>query len=290
LARECVVSLLKQTLDHSKYEVILVDNNSTPDIQKKLAAMAKELVLTYVFEPNQGLSHARNAGAKAAQGEYVAYIDDDAVASPDWLHQILAGFLQVQPVPTVVGGPYTALWQIPCPKWYNKRVELSFGNTSRFLTPAEARTGFNGTNVAFEKEMLFAVGGFPVELGYSGDQLISGEETQVFRKLMESNALFWYQVDAMVQHRVLKEKLRFSYALRNAFAGGRTTTLMRRSSHKQMISSSALLLCKSLYRTAREMILLLVNLLRFQKNWQVNLANQVFNLAKIWGEVYQLFV
>ncbi|MGB5916428.1 MAG: glycosyltransferase family A protein, partial [Phormidesmis sp.] len=78
-------SLLAQTLDC--YEIIVVDNASTD----ATAAIAKSRVdsaannaantkVRYIYEPTLGLSVARNRGAKEAQGEILAYLDDDAEA------------------------------------------------------------------------------------------------------------------------------------------------------------------------------------------------------------------
>ena len=79
-------SVARQTLDPTRYEVIVVDNASTD----KTAALVKQMStgmpqLRYIAEERLGLSWARNAGLAAAQSPYVAYLDDDARAEPIWL-------------------------------------------------------------------------------------------------------------------------------------------------------------------------------------------------------------
>ncbi|MGD8380729.1 MAG: glycosyltransferase, partial [Syntrophobacterales bacterium] len=74
-------TLCHQTLDTSEYEVIVVDNNSTDNTREVVDEFCRRSSnVRYCFEPQQGLSHARNQGLQEAKGKYVAYIDDDARA------------------------------------------------------------------------------------------------------------------------------------------------------------------------------------------------------------------
>ena len=86
----CLQSLTDQAIDKRLYEVIVVNNNSTDgtqEVAESFAEMSKNLRV--VLERRQGLSHARNRGWMEAQGKFVAYIDDDAIAWPDWIYSIL---------------------------------------------------------------------------------------------------------------------------------------------------------------------------------------------------------
>src|SRR3989344_2536998 len=90
LLYKCLESLVRQTVSKNLYEVLVVDNNSKDNTQQAV----KRFIKTYVHIRNiktdvQGLSHARNIGWKHAKGEYIAYIDDDAIAEPDWIEQII---------------------------------------------------------------------------------------------------------------------------------------------------------------------------------------------------------
>ena len=79
-------ALDEQILESSEYEVIVVDNNSTDNTLNVVEELCNRLTsLRYCFEPNQGLSHARNRGWREAMGEYVAYIDDDCKVPGQWL-------------------------------------------------------------------------------------------------------------------------------------------------------------------------------------------------------------
>src|SRR5712671_6825521 len=83
-------SLARQTIPPAEYEVIVVDNASsdqTPAVVRQMSPAMPQV--RYVFEERLGLSWARNAGLEAARAPYVAYLDDDAKAEPEWLEALL---------------------------------------------------------------------------------------------------------------------------------------------------------------------------------------------------------
>src|SRR5205085_11771667 len=77
-------------IDYPNYPGILVDDGST-DNTREIAARFPEL--RYVYQPNHGLSHARNHDAALAKGEIFAYTDSDCMADPDWLYYLLSTLL-----------------------------------------------------------------------------------------------------------------------------------------------------------------------------------------------------
>lgn len=91
--RRCVDSLLQQTCED--FELILVDDGS-PDncgaICDEYAAM--DARVRVIHKPNGGLSDARNAGLKIAQGEYIAFVDSDDWVTPDYLERMLTAMLE----------------------------------------------------------------------------------------------------------------------------------------------------------------------------------------------------
>ena len=86
-------------LEYPDYEVIVVDDGPTDDT----CYIAKEYDMRVISTKNQGLSSARNTGWRAAGGEYVAYIDDDANPDSHWLTYLAATFRSTSYVG--VGGP-----------------------------------------------------------------------------------------------------------------------------------------------------------------------------------------
>ena len=86
-------SLLRQRLDPGFLEIIVVDNSPDQENAARFAArFADAPGMRYLLEPTPGRSHARNVGVAHARAECVAFIDDDAVATPDWAGHIVRGF------------------------------------------------------------------------------------------------------------------------------------------------------------------------------------------------------
>ena len=71
---------------------MVVDNGSSDRTREVVEQRAGDPRLKYVFEPTIGLSVARNTGARVASAEILAYLDDDAVASPHWLQVLYSAY------------------------------------------------------------------------------------------------------------------------------------------------------------------------------------------------------
>src|SRR5208283_4457645 len=86
-------SIVAQTLPESvEWEVLVVDNNSCDQTREVVEDFCRRYPrrFRYVFEPNQGLSHARNSGIREALGEVLAFMDDDVTVEPGWLDNLTA--------------------------------------------------------------------------------------------------------------------------------------------------------------------------------------------------------
>ena len=73
-------------------ECIVVDNNSSDDTAAVVDSLAKSALIPIhrVFEPNTGSSHARNRAIEEARGDFILFIDDDAIAEPEWAAEMIA--------------------------------------------------------------------------------------------------------------------------------------------------------------------------------------------------------
>lgn len=84
-------------------EVVVVDNCSTDETRKVIESFGKKLNIKYVYEDQQGIPFARNAGVRNASGDILVFTDDDCVAEWDWLHYLVLPFLR-DPGIGMVGG------------------------------------------------------------------------------------------------------------------------------------------------------------------------------------------
>ncbi len=212
-------TLCHQTLDTSQYEVIVVDNNSndnTPEIVDEFCRRFPNV--RYSFEPQQGISYARNRGWQEARGEYVAYIDDDARAGESWLETALGLFENMKPAPLCLGGPISPFYTTAKPTWFKGEMQ-TWGDSPRYLQPGEF---FSGLNMVWRKEIVETFGGFDVTSGMRGEYLSLGEETILFEKIWHSfdQPHFYYSPALAVYHWVPPAKMTVSYRLKRAFAAG----------------------------------------------------------------------
>src|SRR5258707_13105259 len=109
---ECLEALMPQIC--AEAEVILVDSASDPKNEAEMAKLAilyPAVNLTRVDEP--GLSLARNRGVHLAAGDWVVFLDDDAVPFPDWLRKLFAAVAAAAPTQAVIGGGLYQRWSSP---------------------------------------------------------------------------------------------------------------------------------------------------------------------------------
>lgn len=221
---DCLRSLVEQSLDKGCYEVIVVDNNSTDNTRDIAESFIKELPnFRLVTEQVQGLAHARNRGWVEARGEYVAYIDDDGRAVPDWLDRIVKSFETVAPKPVAVGGEIHPFYEMSPPAWFTDDFELrTWGSKPGFLHPPKLMIGFSGANMAFQRRVVAAYGGFSSSFGMMGKKFGLGEETDLFFRIHLQEPHFWYDPAIRVYHWTPVRNMKVEYRARRAFRAGRS--------------------------------------------------------------------
>jgi glucosyl-dolichyl phosphate glucuronosyltransferase len=206
---KALASLVEQSLPKARYEVIVVDNACDDDVRSMAAEYAKQATVLYVEEPKLGLSSARNTGMRCARGEYIAFIDDDGVASPLWLERVACAFGEGGPRLGCVGGPIEPIWEAPRPKWLVDRLLpvltcLDRGGEARDLTDGE---WLFGCNMVFRASALEEVGGFSTGLGRVGNNLLSNEEVLLQLNLSTRGYGRYYDPVALVRHHVPSDRL-----------------------------------------------------------------------------------
>lgn len=226
--REAIKSLVNQNLPKEFYEVIIVDNASNSNVKELVDEFSEVWNLTYIYEPTTGLSQARNRGWKAARGEYVAYLDDDAIASKDWLKNILDVFEKTEIKLGCVGGKIEPIWELPRPSWLYKELEvlltiLDYSDNPKIL---DMNQNLFGTNIAFLKQILKDAGGFNTAFGRKGKSLISGEEALLQEIIRSSGYKVLYDPNIFVQHHILKSRLNKKWFIKRSYCEGVSNALI----------------------------------------------------------------
>jgi glycosyltransferase involved in cell wall biosynthesis len=162
---------------HAPFEVIVVDNNST-DATKAVVAerLSRAPNMRYVFEPTQGLPHARNAGILASSAPIVAFTDDDVEVGPEWVDTIKRTF-DAHPDVDMLGGRVRPIWPERVPNWVTRRQLGPFALGERGDTPIRvskdnAAPCLVGANFAFRREVFDRVGLFDPAYTKSQDREI----------------------------------------------------------------------------------------------------------------------
>ena len=155
--RTAIQSLADQTLNKDRFEILVVDNGSTDATREVVTSEYSGVAnLRYVYEPKLGHSQARNTGWQNAAGEYIAFLDDDAIASPEWLERIVDAFDTVHPKPACLGGRIDPIWEVPRPAWLPDSLVtflavLNYSDDAFFLKPKQYLIG---ANIAFTREAI----------------------------------------------------------------------------------------------------------------------------------------
>jgi glycosyltransferase involved in cell wall biosynthesis len=213
---QALESVAAQVLpDSVEWEVIVVNNNSNDETR----AVAEEYCrrypdrFRYLFEPQQGLSRARNAGILEADGEIITFMDDDVTVEPMWLQNLTASLYDGEWAGA--GGPVRPPADFKPPRWLTLGGEMDLGGALALIdfgdVPGELKKPPYGTNMAFRREMFEKYGAFRADLGRCGNSLLSNEDTEFGRRLMSAGERLRYEPSAVVHHPVPKERLSKKY-------------------------------------------------------------------------------
>jgi len=211
------------------WEVVVVDNNSKDDTRAVVEDAAKCFPhLRYFFQPLQGLSHARNMGIEAARGELLLFTDDDVLPEPDWLVRIVDGMRAHQ---ADAGGGYIApIFEVPPPVWLTERfygfLAVRSERTDDYRIEFASQAPF-GANMAVKRAVFERVGLFDVTRGRSGKVLASGEDGELFERILAAGLSAWFIGNARVHHKVEAFRLTKRYLRRWRYQSSRNIALSR---------------------------------------------------------------
>ncbi|HEV2522836.1 MAG TPA: glycosyltransferase [Candidatus Acidoferrales bacterium] len=205
--------VLPESID---WEVLVVDNNSNDQTREVATDFCTRHPgrFRYQFEPQPGLSHARNAGIREAKGDIIAFMDDDVIVEPAWLQNLTANLHNGEWAG--VGGRVFPEWNCPPPGWLLLDQWYALGPLPNFNFGSEAceltEPPF-GANMAFRKTMFEKHGGFRTDLGRRPNSLMSNEDTEFGGRLLATGERLRYEPSAIVYHPVEENRVKKEYFL-----------------------------------------------------------------------------
>jgi glycosyltransferase involved in cell wall biosynthesis len=224
-----IESVHHQTLPASEI-IVVIDQN--PDLFQRM----REIDVGAIVIENRGakgLSGARNSGWAMARGEIIAFLDDDAIAEPNWLENLAACY--TDPAVVGVGGKIAPLWETRRPSWFPEEFDWVVGCTYRGMPTSNARVrNVIGANMSIRRSALLAAGGFHEALGWDRDANASQEKNQWFSRAVGDEetelcirvswqlpgSVWLYTPLASVRHRVPLERSRWLYFLGRCYREG----------------------------------------------------------------------
>jgi glycosyltransferase involved in cell wall biosynthesis len=206
--KNAVQSLLNQSKE--PFEIIIIDDASKSPLKINIDNSKMKLIR---FDKEIGLSAARNFGIRIAKGEYVAFIDDDAVATRNWIEEVQNG---IKAGGEILGGPLKPMFRSAPPKWWSEKdlgYFVGVGNS-------ESKQIW-GANMVFKKEVFQKIGVFNPKIGRQKGKLLALEDANLISKGKKSCKVLFLP-KAEVLHLVRPQRLTLRYIIRWSYNHGKS--------------------------------------------------------------------
>ncbi|WP_247237233.1 glycosyltransferase family 2 protein [Telluribacter sp. SYSU D00476] len=229
--KETIDSILLHLTDQTKYELLIVDNNSTDTTAEVVKQYLHVPIIRYVFEQNQGLSYARNRGIKEARYPIIVFVDDDIDIDPNYLSVL--DKLYSDPSVQIVGGkvlPYKSRVPEWLPKKYYYLASVyDMGDTPAFVPK------LMGANHTFRKEVADKVGDYNVNIGPLGDFKLGGDENDFLLRAQNKGYRLLYHPDLIVHHKI-QNRFNREFILKYSYNIGATEANIDYTNRKHLLA------------------------------------------------------
>jgi succinoglycan biosynthesis protein ExoM len=199
------------------YTIVIADNDEARSAEATVEEFRRssEVPITYCVEPRRNIALARNKVVANAQGDYIAFIDDDEFPAPLWLQTIFKNCNDYK-VDGVLGPVKRHFDQTP-PSWFKKSsiYDRPVIPTGQIVDWEDARTG----NVLMRRLIIAG------ELDPFRPEFRAGEDQDFFRRKTEEGFAFIWSADAVVYETIPPARWKRSYILRKAALQGATAAL-----------------------------------------------------------------
>lgn len=252
--KETLNSFFQMTLPpENEFELLIVDNNSndaTAEVIRTLEIIYPKL-LRYTFESKPGLSNARNTGIREAQGQIIAFVDDDVFFGTTWLIETLNIF-KLNPHAHCMGGKSIPQFAGGRPEWVTDDLLILYGSTNsgeeikKMIYPEHPF----GLNMAFRREVFDTLGNFGTHLGRKKNNLLSNEEADFFLRMHNAGLTVLYTPNALIHHRIPIDRVHKDWVISRFYWQGVSDIAF----HQAIKPSSIFQLFQSIFHDLQELI------------------------------------
>jgi len=213
-------SIAQQNASYDLFELVVINNNSTDNTEKicrDFKDKHKKLNYKYTIEKKQGLSAARNKGIRVANGELLAYIDDDAIADKNYVNNILEAFNKHPDILAIGGRVIPVFPDGNEPKWLSKYLngiisKVDYGEKIKLYKGKYP----SGCNMIFRKKVFDIVGTFNEDLTWRSD------DKYMFLKIYKYKLPVLYYPGILVHHNIDSYRLEYNYLKKLSETSGTT--------------------------------------------------------------------
>ncbi len=277
-------SFIKQNFRKEDFEIIVSNNNSTDNTEKVVQNFIEKnssFNIRYILESRQGVHFARNTAAKLAKGEFLYFTDDDMIADPDALKELLYLFSLDDKVASVTG-LVLPKWEITPPDWILKLCNnalLSLNDPEYDLIVSEKDCNVFSCHQMIRRNVFFLSGGFNPE--NTKGVWIGDGETGLNIKIKEEGFKFAFNRRSVIHHIIPAFRLTQKYLNKRMANQGNCDiyTWYRKSNPSSLILLKAIFICllKIIYSSVK----CIFNYLRGNILWRMNQASCFYYIAGI---------
>jgi glycosyltransferase involved in cell wall biosynthesis len=190
------------------YEVIVVDDGSRDETPQ---VVARRGVRSLVHDPPRGPNAARNEGARVAESDLIALVDDDVFAPPSWLRELVEGARRHADA-HAFGGPIRARLEGPAPR--------SCGRELPPITTLDLGSDDVETELVWSANMLLRRAALELAGGFDESLPTGGDEEEWLRRLAANGGKVVYLARAAIDHRRVGDDARLRSLMRSAYHRG----------------------------------------------------------------------
>jgi len=207
------------------WNIVVVDNDELATNENFIKELSKDFPVPIIYgvQPKRGIASARNLAVElAGDVEYVAFVDDDEVAEPNWLDELLMGMTRYKA--DMVAGPVLAAFEVPPEEWI---LRGGFFDRPRYQTGTGIKLSGTGNLLVSTKWLYKWNGPFEERLNFIG-----GSDSLFFTKAYKMGAKIIWVDEAIVHEYNSPKRANLKWILKRNLRMGNTIVHVERISEE----------------------------------------------------------